>query len=309
MAAFDLPDRPFLPTELGISRHALRQLESSGAIVRWAHGVYAHAGLPSTPAFRASAVQLVAPSHAVTSRRTAGWLYGVGDPVDTWSRDPSLDLAVVEGAAAIRRKGVTGSVEQLYADDVSVFEGVRATTPLRTATDLIRWESRYDAIGWADAFLRSKLVTRAQLRADEDRWFGYRGVRQLRELLRFADPRAESFRESWLRLLLHDLGFPPTIPQWPVARGLGEEPFRLDLATPELMIGYEYDGARDHGPAQQRYDEARRGFIRSQGWTLIVTRRGDLERPQRLGDAVGVFVAPIRRPRRDLGIRGWTISA
>ena len=309
MASFTLPDGPFLPSEVDISRRALRRLEAAGAIVRLANGVYADAALSLTPALRARAVQLVAPTHAVVSRRTAGWLYGVGDPHVGWVQNPGLDLAVVEGAAAIRRAGVSGRVEQLFADDVSEVEGVRATTPLRTATDLLRWEPRYDAIGWADAFLRSKLVSRSQLQAEEDRWFGYRGVRQLRELNRFADPRAESFRESWLRLLLHDLGFPPTIPQWPVPRRFGEEPFRLDLATPELMVAYEYDGARDHGPAQQAYDDSRRRYVRSEGWTLIVVRRGDIERPQRLANAVGMFVAPIRRPRPELGIRAWAANS
>jgi very-short-patch-repair endonuclease len=105
-----------------------------------------------------------------------------------------------------------------------------------------------------------------------------------------------------LRLLLHDAGYPETEPQVRVDRGPGLEPYRLDLGIEKLRVGFDYDGAEFHGPEQEAYDAERRAYIRGQGWTLIVVRRGDLERPQRLVDAVGMFVTPVRRPRRGLRV-------
>ncbi len=295
---------PFTLASSGLTRRALRHRLASGAIRAVLPGAYLAAGVPLTVALRAQALQLVVPPHAVVCRATASWLYEVPGPflgADAWT--PTLDLAVVEGAAALRRPHVNSFVEHLAPEDICLVDGIRVTTPLRTAADLGRWLGRYDAIGSLDAFLRSGLVGREQLVAEADRWFGFRYVKQLRELVRFADPMAESHRESWLRLLLHDAGFPPVELQWPVERGPGTEPYRLDLAIPSLRTAFEYDGADSHGPEQTAHDDERRRFIRGLGWTLLVVRRGDLERPQRLVDAVGMFVSPIRPPRRELGVR------
>lgn len=114
---------------------------------------------------------------------------GVGDSV------PTLDLAVVEDAAALRRPWVRSYVEHLSPSDICEMDGLRVTTPVRTAADLGRWLPTYDAI------------------------------------------------------------------------------------------------------------------IRSVGWTIIVLRRGDLERPQRLVDAVGMFVSPVRPPRSGLGGRNGLSGA
>jgi very-short-patch-repair endonuclease len=162
---------------------------------------------------------------------------------------------------------------------------------------------------WATACTSPGTSPTRSSSADEARWFGFKGVRQLREQIRFADPRAESPRESWLRLQLHDAGFPATDLQVAVDRGPGREPYRLDLAIPEVMVAFEYDGAEWHPPEQEAADNERRAFIRRQGWTLIVVRRGDLERPQRLVDAVGMFITPVRAPRRGSGLRTGFVPA
>ena len=186
--------------------------------------------------------------------------------------------------------------------DVQTVDGIRATTELRTAADLGRWLPRYQAIGALDSALRHDLVTRDHLMQEVERWFGFKGVRQLRELTRFADPRAESVRESWLRLFIHDAGFPDMTPQVAIDRGGGLQPYRLDLGIEDLRFGLEYDGREFHTAGEAEHDERRRAYIRGLGWTLVVVRRGDLERPQRLIDAIGSFVTPIRAPRRGMGV-------
>ena len=295
---------PFTPADVGLSRNAVRRALRRGAIRRVVNGVYVDAGAPDSLELRSAALQLVVPAHAVVCRGTAAWLFGVDVLTAPGSvRELLVEVAVLEGAAALRRPGVVGFVEHLGGDDITEMSGVRATTPLRTAADVLRWYPRYSAVGAADAFLRSGLVDRPQLTAEQDRWFGFKGVRQLRELVAFADPLAESPRESWLRLVLHDAGFPATTPQYRIPRPGGLQPYRLDLAIPEARVGFEYDGAEFHPLEQADDDEARRAYIRSRGWTVIVVRRGDLERPQRLVDAVGYFVTPVRRARLGMAVR------
>lgn len=51
---------------------------------------------------------------------------------------------------------------------------------------------------------------------------------------------------------------------------------RLDLADPVTRYGAEYDGREFHGPEQAEHDEARRAWLRSQGWTIDVFRSEDL---------------------------------
>ena len=97
------------------------------------------------------------------------------------------------------------------------------TTPARTAFDLGRYQERSVAIGRLDALMRA-----APFRDDEvtmllRRYGPVRGVRQLRALLPLVDPGAESLKESWLRLLLIDNGFPKPETQIPVFDG--DEPF------------------------------------------------------------------------------------
>jgi very-short-patch-repair endonuclease len=296
-----IPDGPFTRVGSGLSKQSLRSLLGRGTIRRLGYGVYAPTAAPDSLELRAAALALVVPPHTVICRTTAAWMYGLD--VRQHAEDLCLDLAVTEGAAAVRRPDVRGFVEMFDESDVVLIGDLRVTTPTRTAADLGRWLPRYRAIGVLDLFLRSGLVTREQLLAEEERWFGFKGIRQLRELIRFADPRSESHRESWLRLLLHDAGFPETELQIPIDRGPGREPYRLDLGIEEQHVGFEYDGDEAHPPEQEAADAARRSYIRRQGWTVIVVRRGDLERPQRLVDAVGMFVAPVRRPRQGLEVR------
>ena len=292
-------DGPFTAEGSGLSRKALRLRLRRGQIRRVCTGTYADARTPDTVPLRLAALALVLPSGSVACRSTAAWVHGIDTlPIGSRQREPALEIAVLEGTTAVRRRGIRSYVEQLGPGDVVRIGTTEVTSPLRTAADLGRWLPRYHAIGALDAFLRSGLVSRTELRTATDRWFTYAGVKQLRELVELADPRAESPRESWLRLALHDAGFPAPEPQFAVHRGPGLVPYRLDLALPDLMVAVEYDGAEAHPLTRIVQDEERRTFLRQRGWTVIVVRRGDLERPGRLAEAVGMFVTPVRQPRR-----------
>jgi hypothetical protein len=74
------------------------------------------------------------------------------------------------------------------------------------------------------------------------RHHGARGTRQLRELLPLVDGGAASPKETWLRLLLIDAGFPKPTTQIPAVEDHGRLVRMLDLGWEDFMVAAEYDG-------------------------------------------------------------------
>jgi hypothetical protein len=108
------------------------------------------------------------------------------------------------------------------------------------------------------------------------RYFRRRGVVQLRRLIPLADPRAESPRESWTRLEIHDAGLPaPVLQHWVDVDGVPT--YRLDHAYPRHRTAVEYDGEEFHDRTeeQRRHDRERRDWLDGDGWTVVVVRKGD----------------------------------
>jgi hypothetical protein len=102
-----------------------------------------------------------------------------------------------------------------------------------------------------------------------ERYPGARGIRQLREVLALADPRAESPPESHVRVLLVQAGLPRPRPQYEVRDGQGRFVARLDLAWPELKAGLEYEGVYHRDRDQYSRDLIRHNALRALGWTIL----------------------------------------
>ena len=196
---------------VALSRKTLRLHLRRDWFVESAPGAYVDAGTPDTLQLRLAALALVLPPGAVACRSTAAWIHGIDAlPSGSHQREPTLQIAVREGTTAVRRRGITSYVEQLDPGDVVRLGDVEVTSALRTATDLGRWlrrERRDRSVGRLPA---SGLVTRTQLRAATDRWFTYAGVKQPGSCVEFAVGARSRHVESWLRLALHDAGFPAT---------------------------------------------------------------------------------------------------
>lgn len=279
-----LPAEPFTKSfardELGISRHTLRQLERAGVVRRLTSSVYVAASVEVTVTVRARALSLVVPAHQIVCDRAAAWLWGIDVYTYAELDDPRVETCALRGHEPCRRAAVDGHTRDLAPDDYVTVDGIRVTTPLRTALDLGCLLLRLDALAALDAFRREHGLTRPELVAASRRYAGRRGVRQLRELIAVSDPRAESVRESWTRLAILDAGLPAPEPQVWIHLD-GHPTFRLDLAYPRRRIAIEYDGwdAHERTPGQKRYDEARRRWLREHGWTVIVVRLGDFTGP------------------------------
>lgn len=224
---------------------------------------------------------LIVPSSAVVVDSTAAWLRGVNilAPGDHILIPP---VSVVSPLDEYRvRTGVTaGGLRGLRATDVEVLSGLRVTTALRTALDLGRLTRRDQAIGALDALLRTGEFSRHQLIISLDRFKGYRGVCQLRDLAPLADGRAESPGESVLGLRWLDAGLPTPDLQIRFLDGSGRLRYRGDLGLARIKLLVEYDGSDFHSsPAQRAHDERRRAWLRRQGWVVVVVRKEDVFGP------------------------------
>lgn len=271
----DLPTHPFTIAEakaLGISRHRLEQAVSENDVRRILRGVYVRTDLEDSIELRVRALSLVMNPHTVVCDRTAAWLYGI-DLLQYRELDvlPPVDTCAFRGKARTSRAECTGLQRELLPGDVRILHGVPVTTPLRTAMDLACALPRWRALAALDAFMRAFGITHADMRAMLPRYAGRRGVVQLRQLLPIADPRAESPRESWMRIEIRDAGLPTPVPQYWVTEG-GRPVFRVDLAYPHAKIAIEYDGAEFHDTSdeQRERDRHRRKWLRDRGWTVIV---------------------------------------
>ena len=159
------------------------------------------------------------------------------------------------------------------ASDVLTLDGLRVTTPLRTACDVGRLLHRDQAIGVMDALAASGGLTPDRLLVESHRFKGFRGVVQLRALAPLVDAASGSPGESTLRLRWHDIGLPR--PQCQVHElGPTGGPLFIDLGLAERKLGAEYFGEQFHGPADLQHDEDPLTWLRDErGWVIVVARK------------------------------------
>ncbi|MFI6829594.1 hypothetical protein ACIBG5_21050 [Kribbella sp. NPDC050241] len=182
--------------------------------------------------------------------------------------------------------------------------GLKVITPAATAIELAQHLDRPFALSAVDALLHSQVVTRQQLETAAAAYFPEHSNSQGRQIFTYADARAASPGESWLRLRLIDAGFGrPGLQVHVDGRGRS---YRLDLGYPDRPVdgkrlGLEYDSDQWHSTQKQQLrDETRRTELDALGWHVISVRRTDLwgSYPA-LELAVGAFLCQEPRlPRR-----------
>lgn len=110
-------------------------------------------------------------------------------------------------------------------------------------------------------------------------------MRGLRQALSLADARAESPRESELRVLLRLAGI-RTVPQHVVQDATGGFVARVDLAIVEHRIAVEYDGVWHASTSQLHRDRARLNRLRDAGWSVVSVTAASISDPAAVVDAV-----------------------
>ena len=295
--------RPFTTRqarELGLTPRLLRQVVGEGALRRVLRTVYVDASTPDTRQTRLAAVSLVKPAEAIACNETAAWLHGltVFAPGERHLLEPHL--VVPHATTRVERDDVRCRQAIIDAEDVCDADGILLTTPVRTASDLLRRMYRPYALAAADAFAHRGLITRDELIDYVAKRKGYRGIVQARSLARLVDPKSQSPGESWQRLRIHDAGFPPPESQFEVTDDFGRTYF-LDHAYPEVLIGTEYDGMQFHTDEHHRlHDQQRRNYLSELfGWRWCLGTRerlfgNDMAFEEELGSLLGIAPLPRR---------------
>jgi hypothetical protein len=161
--------------------------------------------------------------------------------------------------------GIITRDERFSCEEVVEIQGMAVATPQRSALDLGRYLTRRLAVAHLDALARATGLTKEHVLPLAARYKGARGVRRCRQALDLMDDGAQSPKETWLRLLLIDAGFPrpqTQIPDYDAEYGWAY----IDMGWEDLKIGVEYDGD------QHRTD--RRRFVRDIDKLKMLQRRG-----------------------------------
>ena len=166
--------------------------------------------------------------------------------------------------------GVIAGRDTLLEDEVTTKGGIEVTTIARTAFDLARRGPRGIALERLDALARATRFTEEDVLAVLDAHPKVRGRRRVPGLLGFVDAGAQSPKETWLRLVLIEAGFPRPQTQVPVRAPNGYPRYFLDMGWPEYMVAVEYDGEQHRvDSAQYRGDVIRSEFLDGLGWRRI----------------------------------------
>jgi hypothetical protein len=189
-----------------------------------------------------------------------------------------LSADVIEVVAPLghqmRQPGVRGHRSGLLFDpDRAVVSSVPCTAPARTLIDLSGSLTAVDLGRLADRLVRERRMTwidlvtavprfriapgrspKVMLQVLRDRWPGY-------------DPGESEFETRVLRVI-YRAGLPMPVQQHVVRAG-GQR-YRLDLAYPDLLVGFELDGWTDHGHRTAFDDDRRRNnLIALEAWRLF----------------------------------------
>lgn len=248
-----------------IGSEALRSGRLTRGQLRWNHtavhpDVYIEKGVARTLAVNTAAAALWVPGGVITGRAAAA-LHGAG------FIDDDTPVEVI-GRPRRPRPGVIVRCERIAADETTTVAGLAVTTPVRAALDLARHLPRTPAVAHLDALAAATGLTAREVLLLARRYPGARGVRSARQRVPLLDPGAQSPRESWLRLLVIDAGFPRPETQIRVRRG-GFTAF-IDMGWRDRKIGLEYDGDQHRSDREQFVkDIGRHETLSGLGWLII----------------------------------------
>ncbi len=140
-------------------------------------------------------------------------------------------------------RGIRSWSDRFADDEVELINGIRVTTPARTALDIACRYPVGKAVAAIDALARATHLKIADVELLTERYPGRRGIRVARIAIDLVDPGAESPRETWLRLLLIRAGFPRPQTQIPVYNEFGVLIAVIDLGWEDIKVGADYEGS------------------------------------------------------------------
>ncbi len=198
--------------------------------------------------------------------------------------------------------GIAVHGDRTAADEITTLDGMALTSPERTALDLGCWYPLGAAVASLDALAAATSVDLVRVAILAERYPGRRGIRRAKRALSLVDGGAQSPKETWLRLLLIQGGFPRPRTQIPVCDGVGKAIAYLDMGWEELKVAVEYDGEQHRTDRRQyTWDVHRLELLSQLGWTVVRVLAGDRREDilMRVHEAIGrraSLQSDIRRP-------------
>jgi hypothetical protein len=175
-------------------------------------------------------------------------------------------------------RGIRTWSDRFADDEIECVDGVRVTTPARTALDIAARYPLGRAVAAIDALARKKHLKIADVELLAEKYRGRRGIRQARTVLDLVDPGAESPQETWLRLMVIRNNFPRPQTQIPVYDEFGALVAVFDLGWEEKLIAMDYEG--EHHRLTRRvfnHDIRKAEAVAELGWTDIRVTAEDSE--------------------------------
>jgi very-short-patch-repair endonuclease len=260
----------------GASRDQLHRWARDGWITSVAHGVYAPTewleGLTDDPRrLHGVAVSALVRRNPglVASHESAAYLHGIElllpagreVPVVTLTRRPKEPSRALIRGALVR-------AATLPDDHVTTAFGVPVTTVARTVMDIARASGFMEGVVAADSALHSHVVVKVEFAIILEGCGQWPGVVRARQVLGFADGRAESALESVARVRFAEFGIRPPALQVNIR---GRQGFigRVDFCWHEYRTIAEADGAMkydDQGRERARAQLARDEKFHDEGW-------------------------------------------
>lgn len=254
-------EEPFVGTEaVAAGEFTRRTLKSRCEPVY--RNVYLPPGAELTPEKRAVAAWLWSGRTATVAGQSAAALYGTD-----WIEDdePAELTRCREGSSKILIHR-----ERLLDDEVREVRGVPTTSPARTAYDLGRRSTLWQAVADVDALAKATGVTPPQVSSVALHHKGARGIIQLRDVIDLMDGGAESPQETHTRLVLVESGMRRPVTQIKEYDRCGVVFARIDMGWPEFKVGVEYDGPQHWTDEKRRSrDIDRYAELAALGWILI----------------------------------------
>ena len=246
------------------------------------------------PVIRWRAAQLPLADEAVLSHGTAALILGL--PLPVWMADQHvIHVTAPRTACRPRRRDIRTHHASLLPIECAEIDGFRVTSPARTYTDVAYRLKIPELVAFGDAMMRKYGTSPRELLATVLRRKRYPGRRKARYCVDLLDPRAESPKESELRITLFEAGLPQPSINPDIVDDRGHFLARGDIAYEDYQVLVEYDGAYHAEMIQRAHDAARRAVLREHGWIVVEIVGEDMRHPTRV----------ISRVRQALRERGW----
>lgn len=239
------------------------------------------------------------PVGAAFSGMTAAWLHGI----DVKPCDP-IEVTVPDDAGVSARAGMELRRSVFEKSDIVRLRGLPATSIVRTIAEVCGRLDLIEAVAVADAALHRRLLRPEQLEGWARSHSGHRGVRNLRETLRHAEPASESPMESRLRMVLILGGLPQPRAQVSLHDRWHRFVGRPDLYYEQQRIGIEYDGATHRDSLAE--DNRRQNRLLNIGVRLLRFTAGDvLGNPDSVVQQVAEALRQSTSKLATAGVRGF----